>query len=61
MITLGLNNDLIDVMGKIIYSTYDAGRHQNGIEFFHVSDDDRVILNRYTKAFHENFAKAASR
>lgn len=60
MITLGLQDELIDVMGKIVYSTYDAGRHQNGIEFFHVGDDDREVLNRYVKAFHQNFAAPAS-
>ena len=60
MITLGLQDELIDVMGKIIYSTFDAGRHQNGIEFFHVTDNDREILNRYIKAFQENFADPAS-
>ena len=60
MITLGLKDELIDVMGKIIYSTHDAGRHHNGIEFFHLADNDQEILNRYIKAFHENFADTAS-
>ncbi len=60
MITLGLKDELIDIMGKIVYSTYNAGRHQNGIEFFHVTESDQKILNRYVKAFHENFAEPAS-
>ena len=60
MITLGLQDDLIDVMGKIVYCTYDAGRNQNGIEFFHVADNDRRILNRYVKEFHENFVDPCS-
>lgn len=60
MITLGLKDELIDVMGKIIYSTQDAGRHQNGIEFFHLTDNDQKILNCYIKAFNENFADTAS-
>jgi hypothetical protein len=60
MITLGLKDELIDIMGRIVYSTYNAGRHQNGIEFFHVTESDQKILNRYVKAFHENFAEPAS-
>ncbi len=60
MITLGLQNELIDVMGKIVYCTYDAGRNQNGIEFFHVADEDRVILNRYVKEFHKSFVEPSS-
>ena len=58
MITLGLEDELIDVMGKIVYTTFDAGRHQNGIEFFHVADKDRLVLNNYVKEFHKNFSEA---
>ena len=58
MITLGLNDELVDVMGKIVYTTFEAGRHQNGIEFFHVAEKDRIILNNYVKAFHERFSPA---
>jgi len=60
MITLGLEDELIDIMGKIIYSTFVAGRHQNGIEFLHVADSDRKILNHYIKVFHQKFSKPAS-
>ena len=57
MITLGLNDQLINVMGRIIYTVYLAGRHQNGIEFFHLSDNDKHILDQYVTAFHSNYAK----
>jgi len=53
MITIGLEDELVDVMGRIVYATFDAGRHQNGIEFFHVADNDKKVLDRYVKAFHE--------
>lgn len=59
MITLGLGDELIGVMGRIVYSTFDADRHQNGIEFFHITDANQRILNRYVKAFHKNFADPA--
>jgi c-di-GMP-binding flagellar brake protein YcgR len=56
MITLGLADQLIDVMGRIVYVTSSSGRHQNGIEFFHVSDSDKRILDHYVAAFHNLYA-----
>ncbi len=55
MITLGLRENLIDVMGRIVYAIYSNGMHQNGIEFFHVAEDDRRILEEYTEAFHKSY------
>ncbi len=55
MITLGLNDQLIDIMGRIIYTVFASGRHQNGIEFFHISDKDKRILDKYVKAFHQQY------
>ncbi len=56
MLTLGLNDQLIDVMGRIAYTTTSSGRYQNGIEFFHVSDRDKHILDDYVAAFHNLYA-----
>jgi len=53
MITLGLKDQLIDVMGRIVFTASASGRHQNGIEFFHVSDNDKRILDGYVAAFHK--------
>ena len=52
MITLGLHDQLIDVMGNIVYTAEDSGRFQHGIEFFHLTDHDKRILDRYVTAFH---------
>lgn len=60
MITMGLEDQLIDVMGRIVYVTSSSGRHQNGIEFFHVSDSDKRILDRYVAAFNNLYAKEAT-
>jgi c-di-GMP-binding flagellar brake protein YcgR len=57
MITLGLKEQLIDVMGRIVYTSSESGRHQNGIEFFHVSDNDKRILDAYVAAFHRLHAQ----
>jgi c-di-GMP-binding flagellar brake protein YcgR len=59
MITLGLEDTLVDVMGKILYATYDAGRHQNGIEFSNVAENDRKILDQYVEEFHKNYKEAS--
>jgi hypothetical protein len=53
MITLGLKEQLIDVMGRIVYTSSSSGRHENGVEFFHVSDNDKRILDNYVTAFHK--------
>lgn len=55
MITLGLGDNLVNIMGRIIYTTFDSNRHQNGIEFFHVAENDRAILKEYVHAFHEHY------
>lgn len=55
MITLGLKDQLIDVMGHIVYTTSVSGRHQNGVEFFHVSDRDKRVLDSYVAAFHAQY------
>ncbi len=59
MITMGLEDELIDVMGRIIHSTLGQDNmYQNGIEFFHLPDADRHVLYRYVEIFHENFPDA---
>ena len=62
MITIGLEDELIDVMGRIIHSTpHDDGMYHNGIEFFHASIEDRRIINNYVEAFHGQFPAAAEK
>lgn len=59
MITLGLEDELVDIMGRIVHSTpHNDGMYHNGIEFFHASDQDRRIINRYVDAFHNQYPDA---
>jgi len=60
MITLGLEDTLVDVMGRILYATYDAGRHQNGIEFSSVAENDKQILDQYVDEFHKRYKEEAT-
>ena len=56
MITIGLEDELVDVMGRIIHSTqHSDGMFHNGIEFFHASVEDRRIINKYVEAFHKTY------
>ena len=55
MVTLGLQDQLIDVMGRIVYTAIDDGRHHSGIEFFHVSDNDKHVLDSYVTAFQKHY------
>jgi len=62
MITIGLEDDLVDVMGRIIHSTdHHDGMFHNGIEFFHASVEDRRVINKYVEAFHARFPEASKK
>ena len=59
MITIGLEDELVDVMGRIIHSTeHKDSMFHNGIEFFHASVDDRRIINNYVDVFHKSYPDA---
>ncbi|MDH3330265.1 MAG: PilZ domain-containing protein [Desulfobulbaceae bacterium] len=62
MITIGLEDELVDVMGRIIHSTsHHDGMFHNGIEFFHASVEDRRIINKYVEAFHQRYPEASKK
>jgi len=62
MITIGLEDELVDTMGRIIHSTgHSDGMFHNGIEFFHASVEDRRIINKYVEAFHKSFPEATEK
>jgi len=51
VVTVGLEEDLIDLQGNVTYSQPHAGRFITGIEFFEISDDGRRIFKKYSEAF----------
>ncbi len=61
MITLGLNEDLVDVQGKVIRSNPLGDRYLNGIKFIDISDTNLKILQRYIKVFHKLFDHSSER
>ena len=60
MITLELKNSLVNIMGKIVYSSFANLRYRYGIEFFHVADADQRLLNAYVDAFRNSPCKKAN-
>lgn len=62
MITLGLDDELVDVMARIVHcKPHSDGMFHNGIEFFHASGEDRRLINRYVEAFHQQFPEAGEK
>ncbi|BCO07724.1 hypothetical protein GF1_01000 [Desulfolithobacter dissulfuricans] len=53
MLTMGLKDELVDVMGRVVHTKTVAERHQSGIEFFHVAQYDKKAISHYVKAFHK--------
>ncbi len=55
MITMELKGNLLNIMGRIVYTTFSSGMHQNGIEFFHLAENDKSLLNKYIRDFHQYY------
>ena len=53
-LTIGLEDEMIDIEGKIVYSREGENRkYESGIEFFEINEDCMRILNKYIVAFRE--------
>ena len=54
LMSIGLEDEVIDIKGKVIYSKENkASRFESGIEFLEISDKDIEILKKYIKVFKE--------
>lgn len=51
VITLGIEEDLVDIDGNMVHTQKSENRYISGIEFNKVSGDDRAILRRYVDEF----------
>ncbi len=51
IVTVGLEDDLIDLIGEVKYSNKISTRYTVGIEFSDISDDGLRILKKYIIAF----------
>jgi len=55
LITVGLENELIDLTGEVKYSKKISNRYTIGIEFSDISDNGIRILKKYIIAFNKHF------
>lgn len=51
LITVGLEDDLIDLTGEVIHCEQEANRFVLGIEFSDISDEGDRVLKKYIVAF----------
>ena len=53
-ITIGLENDLVEVLGRIVRCTKAEGEGYNsGVEFLEISPDQMVTLRKFLTAFNK--------
>jgi hypothetical protein len=56
LISIGIEDDLIEVNGKVAYTNRGEGKmFEAGIEFVEVSPDDLVILKKYIHEFNRQY------
>jgi PilZ domain len=53
LITVGLEDDLIDLEGRTTHSHPDNGRYISGINFLKITKDGRRIFAKYVAAFQQ--------
>ncbi len=58
-ITLGIEDDVVDLKGKIMHSVAKDNQYEYGIEFIDIDDSSRVILTEYIKVFKKENAAPA--
>lgn len=52
LITVGLEDDLVDLRGEVIHSEVQDKRYITGVEFRDISEEGKRFFKRYTEAFH---------
>ena len=50
-ITVGIEEDLIDLVGRVVHKSQMGGRYISGIEFVKMSAEGRRVFRLYTDAF----------
>lgn len=51
LLTIGLEDDLIDLEGVTTHASPHDGRYVSGVNFIKITKDGRRIVNRYIEAF----------
>jgi len=53
LVTVGLEDNLVELRGEIIHTTPTAGRFVSGVAFRQMTKEGRAIFARYTEAFRQ--------
>lgn len=53
LITLGIEDNLVDIIGRVTYCQTLKGRYNSGIVFLKIDKAARKIVTDYVTAFHE--------
>jgi len=51
IITLGFENELIELVGEVTHTEYHGGRYVSGVAFYKITKKGRAILAKYSEAF----------
>lgn len=53
-LSIGLEDEMIDIKGKVVYSREGKNqKYESGIEFFEINEGSMRVLNKYVVAFRE--------
>jgi c-di-GMP-binding flagellar brake protein YcgR len=55
IITVGLEDELVDVIGEVKHCEEKDNRYTIGMEFSEISPEAMLIVQRYVKAFNKHF------
>lgn len=53
LVTVGLEDNLVELLGEIVHTTPTGGRFVSGVAFKQMTKEGRAIFARYTEAFRQ--------
>ncbi len=58
LISIGIEDDLVDIKGKVVYTNRgDSNMFETGIEFIEVNPESLAILRKYISEFNRQYEK----
>ena len=58
LISIGIEDELVDIKGKVVYTNRGEGNmFETGIEFIEVKQDALAVLEKYVKEFNKQYNK----
>jgi len=58
LISIGIEDDLVDIKGKVVYTNRgDADMFETGIEFIEVKQNAMAVLKKYIREFNKQYTE----